>query len=151
MSLGNRIAEAALRGITGAYILNSGIGKLSLDEDHAKGLQGMAATGIPQVAELDPKTFGSAVAWSEIAVAGGLLTPFIPRRLAGLGLGAFAGGLLSMYFGNDQMTESDGVRPSAAGIPLSKDIWLAAIAVALITAGGAKKAANKAGRRAKRA
>ncbi len=143
MSLGNRIAEVALRGITGAYILNSGIGKLSLDEDHAKALQGMAATGIPPLAELDPKTFGTALAWSEIAIAGGLLAPFVPRRLAGLGLSAFAGGLLSMYFRNDKMTESDGIRPTPAGIPLSKDVWLAAIALALIAATGSGKGPKK--------
>ena len=37
-----------------------------------------------------------------------------------------------MYFGNDAMTEDDGIRPSQEGLPLSKDSWLVAIGAALM-------------------
>ncbi|NDK32478.1 hypothetical protein [Nesterenkonia haasae] len=131
------ISALALRTIPGAFILNAGISKLKLDGESAAGLQGMASTGVPAVKQLSPETFGKTLAWGEIALGSALLTPLVSNRLAGLALGGFSAGMLSMYFRNDAMTESDGVRPSQDGTPLAKDLWLAAIAVALIS--GQKK------------
>ena len=37
-----------------------------------------------------------------------------------------------MYFRNPQMTQEDGIRPSEAGISLSKDVFLSAIGAALV-------------------
>ena len=37
-----------------------------------------------------------------------------------------------MYFGNDAMTEDDGIRPSQEGLALSKDSWLVSIGTALM-------------------
>ncbi|MHC9579395.1 hypothetical protein ACQQ6Z_03670 [Corynebacterium diphtheriae] len=55
-------------------------------------------------------------------------------RVAGLMLGAFFSGLLSMYFGEESNTEKkDGIRPSQSGLSLAKDSWLFAIAGALLT------------------
>lgn len=127
-----KLSTLALRAVPGAFILNSGIGKLRLNAESAAGLQGMAATGIPAVKGLPPEQFGKALAWGEIAVGAALLTPAVNTRLAGLALGGFSAGLLSIYFRNDAMTESDGVRPSQDGTALAKDTWLAAIAVALV-------------------
>ncbi|GAA4918301.1 hypothetical protein [Nesterenkonia rhizosphaerae] len=128
-----KLSTLALRTIPGAFILNSGIGKLRLNAESAAGLQDMAATGIPAVKNLPPQKFGKALAWGEIGVGAALLTPVVSNRLAGLALGGFSAGLLSMYFRNDAMTEADGVRPTQDGTALAKDTWLAAIAVALIT------------------
>ena len=127
-----RISNAILRGVPGAYLLQSGYGKLSMDAQSAEGLQQFAATGVPQFAEWDPKTFATFVAGSELAIGGALLTPFVSKRLAGAGLLAFSAGLLSMYFRNPQMTQQDGIRPSEAGISLSKDVFLSAIGAALM-------------------
>ncbi|PRZ17864.1 hypothetical protein [Nesterenkonia sandarakina] len=135
------ISTLALRTVPGAFILNAGIGKLGLDAESAAGMQGMAATGVPAVKQLSPEQFGKALAWGEIALGSALLTPFVSNRVAGLALGGFAAGMLSMYFRNDGMTESDGVRPTQDGTPLAKDAWLAAIAIALVSSG--KKASNK--------
>ena len=44
-----KISTALLRAVPGAFILNSGIGKLGLDEESAAGLQQMAANGVPMV------------------------------------------------------------------------------------------------------
>lgn len=123
-----------LRGISGAYFLNSGVGKLNMPTEAASGLQQFAATGIPQVSDVDADTFAKVVSWSEIGVGASLLTPVVSNRLAGLGLGAITAGFLSIYFRNDQMTEKDGVRPSEAGTGLSKDFFIAAVAGALVTA-----------------
>ena len=95
------------------------------------------------------------LAGSEIAVGAALLTPIVPRRLAGLALGAFSAGLLAMYFNTDEMTEEDGIRPSQAGTAVAKDSWLAAIAAALILQSKsdkkkAKKAAKKAAKSSKK-
>ena len=127
-----RISNAILRGVPGAYLLQSGYGKLSMDAQSAEGLQQFAATGVPQFAEWDPKTFATFVAGSELAIGGALLTPFVSKRLAGAGLLAFSAGLLTMYFRNSEMTKDDGIRPSEQGISLSKDFFLAAIGAGLM-------------------
>lgn len=139
------ISNAILRGVSGAYILQSGYGKLGLPNEATAGIQGLAATGIPAVADMDSDTFGKFVAYSELGIGGALLAPFIPSRLAGLGLGAFSAGLLAIYFRNPAMTQDDGIRPSQDGTGLSKDLFLAAIAGALVFAPAKKrkKAKNK--------
>ncbi len=126
------ISSAILRGVSGAYLVQSGYGKMGLPAEAAAGMQGFASSGIPALSKLDPDTFGKFVAYSELGIGGALLTPFVPNRLAGLALGAFSGGLLSIYFRNPAMTQEDGVRPSDDGMALSKDIFLAGIAGALV-------------------
>ena len=159
------ISNAILRGVSGAYILQSGYGKLGLPNEAAAGIQGLAATGIPAVADMDsdyigeateydkkemleerrPKSWLKSVSAFANGIGGALLAPFIPSRLAGLGLGAFSAGLLAIYFRNPAMTQDDGIRPSQDGTGLSKDLFLAAIAGALVFAPAKKrkKAKNK--------
>ena len=58
-----------IRVATGAYILNSGIGKLGADEGTAQFLHGAAAGTYPSVfKDMKPKTFAQVLAYSEIAV-----------------------------------------------------------------------------------
>ncbi|ALV46726.1 hypothetical protein MB46_15715 [Arthrobacter alpinus] len=130
--MGFSISNAALRIVSGGFILNSGINKLNLPAEHAAGLQEMAQRAIPQVGHLKPEQFGKYLSYSEIGLGTLILTPFIPSRLAGLALGAFSGGLVATYLKTPGMTEADGVRPTVAGTPLAKDFWLAGIAVALL-------------------
>ena len=137
------LSNLALRAIPGAFILNSGYGKLNLDEQTAGQLQSMAANAFPAVKDLDAETFGKALAYSEFVVGGALVLPVVPSRVAGLALGAFAGGLLTMYFKTDEMTEEDGIRPSQAGTAVAKDSWIAAIALALILQNKGKKKNKK--------
>lgn len=125
-------ASAALRVPLGLYILNSGLGKFGAGKEQSEGLQDMAATGIPALDEFNPETFTKTLAAGETALAAALLLPFVSNRLAGFGLATFGAGLLTMYFGNDEMTEDDGIRPSNAGLALSKDAWLVAIGAALM-------------------
>lgn len=139
----NKFATYVLRAVPGAFILNSGLGKLGAPPEAAAGMQAMAASGIPQLGELEPTQFAKLLAYGEIALGSALLLPFIPNKLAGLGLGAFSGGLMSMYLRNESMTEEDGIRPSQDGIALAKDSWLAAIAVALLLSGKKRKKAKQ--------
>ena len=127
------LSNAILRGVTGAFVLNSGISKRNMPTEAAQGLQGFATTGVPALAKMSPDAFGKFISYSEIGVGAALLTPFVPKRVAGAALGAFSAGLLSMYFRNPAMTEADGVRPSQEGMSLAKDSFMAAIAGALIT------------------
>ncbi|MFQ4148017.1 hypothetical protein AAGW05_04860 [Arthrobacter sp. LAPM80] len=130
--MGFSISNAALRLVSGAFILNSGIGKLHLPPEHAAGLQASAQRVIPQAGKLTPEQFGRSLSASEIALGVFLLTPFVPSRLAGLALGVFSGGLLATYLKTPGMTEPGSIRPTPAGTAMSKDIWLAGIAAALV-------------------
>ena len=127
------LSNAILRGVTGAFVLNSGLSKRGMPTEAAQGLQGFAATGVPAVAKMSPDAFGKSVAYSEVGIGAALLTPVVPKKVAGAALGVFSAGLLSMYFRNPAMTESDGIRPSQDGMSLAKDAFMAAIAGALIT------------------
>ena len=126
------LSHAVLRLATGAYLLNSGISKLSLDEESARAVQGMAANAVPQVKQVPAATFGKALAASEIALGGALLLPLIPTKLAALGLTGFGAGLVAVYAKTPGLTQGDGIRPTQAGISMAKDTWLAAIGLALL-------------------
>lgn len=127
------LSNAILRGVTGAFVLNSGLSKRGMPTEAAEGLQGFAATGVPAVAKMSPDAFGKFVSYSEIGIGGALLAPFVSKRIAGGALGVFSAGLLSMYFRNPSMTESDGIRPTQDGMSLAKDSFMLAIAGALVT------------------
>ncbi|MGC5617663.1 hypothetical protein [Georgenia sp. Z1491] len=135
----NAIANIALRGIPGAFILNSGISKIGMDEETAGYVQAEAEKGIPQLGSLEPTQFAKLLSYGEIGVGAALLAPFVPNRLAGLALGGFSAGLLSIYFRDPAKTTDDGVRPSGEGTSLAKDSWMMAIAIALIAGGSRKK------------
>lgn len=127
-----KLSNAALRLTAGALILDSGINKLSMDEGTYGHLKGMAANGVPQVNKLSDKQFGKTLATSETLLGAALLTPFVPAKLAGLGLTAFSAGLLSMYFNIDSLTKDDGVRPTQEGTAMAKDVVLLGAGLALL-------------------
>jgi hypothetical protein len=127
-----RLYHIPLRLTTGAFILNAGWGKRKLDKDSAAGLQAMAARVIPPVNRIDPEKFGKIISYAEMTLGAALLTPFLPSRLAGIGLGIFSGSLLTMYLQTPGMTLQDGIRPSPQGTVLAKDIWMLGIAAALV-------------------
>jgi len=126
------LSNLALRSTTGALILNSGIGKLGMDEDTYGYLQQMAKVGVPQVEKLSANTFGKSLAYGETALGAALLLPVIPAKLAGLGLTVFSAGMLTMYFGDENMTMEDGIRPSQEGTALAKDFVLLGAGLALL-------------------
>ncbi|MDE8670551.1 hypothetical protein PY310_18385 [Pseudarthrobacter sp. H3Y2-7] len=127
-----RLSHIPLRLTTGAFIFNAGWGKRHLDEDAAAQLQGMATTVIPPMGRLDPAKFGKLLSYAEMTLGAALLMPFVPSRLAGLGLGTFSGCLVTLYLKTPGMTLEDGIRPSQQGTALAKDIWMLGIAASLI-------------------
>jgi hypothetical protein len=117
---------------TGAFILNSGLGKWSADEETAARLHGMAVGTYPFLGRLKPKDFARLLSAGEIALGSALLLPVVPAAAAGAGLTAFSAGLLGMYLRTPGMTKEDGVRPSQQGTALAKDVWMLGIGVGLI-------------------
>lgn len=124
-----------LRLATGAFILNSGIGKLGLDEAAAAGLQGMAANVSPLAYNVPASTFGKFLAGVEISLGAALLTPLVPAAVAGAGLTAFSGGLLTMYARTPGMHEPGSPRPTQAGTVLAKDVWMLGSGLSLLLDG----------------
>jgi hypothetical protein len=116
----------------GAFILNSGIGKLSADEETARQLHGFAAGTYPFLAKLKPADFVRLLAAAEIGLGAALLVPVVPAAVAGGGLAAFSGGLLGLYAKTPGMRKAGTPLPTQQGIPLAKDIWMLGIGLGLV-------------------
>ena len=130
------LTHAPLRLATGAFILNSGIGKLGADEGTAQFLHGAASGTYPSLfKDMEPTSFAKLLAYSEIAVGTALVTPKVPATVAGAAVAGFGASLLGMYFTTPSMTLDDGIRPSQEGIPVAKDVWLVGAGLTLILQG----------------
>ncbi|MGI8948770.1 MAG: hypothetical protein ACR2FV_12535 [Ornithinimicrobium sp.] len=124
-----------LRLATGAFILNSGLGKLGADEETAQTLHGTASTAYPFLEDMKPKDFAELLAYGEIALGTALLAPMVPSTVAGTGLAAFGGALFGMYLKLPGMTMDDGIRPTQDGLAFAKDIWMVGAGITLATQG----------------
>jgi uncharacterized membrane protein YphA (DoxX/SURF4 family) len=132
MSISARARRLPGRLAAGAFILNTGLGKLSADEETSARLHGMASRTYPFLAKIPPKDFARVLAIGEIALGSALLLPVVPAAVAGAGLAAFSGGLLGMYLRTPGMTKEDGIRPSQQGTALAKDVWMLGIGLGLV-------------------
>ena len=116
----------------GAFILNSGVGKWSADEETAAQLHGFAVGAYPFLAKLKPKDFVRLLSATEIALGAALLVPVIPSALVGAGLTAFSGGLLGLYARTPGMRKDGTPFPTQQGIALAKDAWMMGIGLGLV-------------------
>ncbi|MBD3781006.1 MAG: DoxX family membrane protein [Micrococcales bacterium] len=117
------VRDLPLRLGAGAYILSSGVDKLSADEETAAGYHGMAAGAYPFLADVDPVTFTKALAATEIALGAGLLLPVAPRKLLAAGFTAFSAGLVGMYWRTPSLRRGPrDPRPSPDGVGVAKDV-----------------------------
>jgi hypothetical protein len=116
----------------GAFILNSGVGKWSADEETAAQLHGFAVGTYPFLAKLKPKDFVRLLAASEIALGAALLVPVIPSAVVGAGLTAFSGGLLGLYARTPGMRKDGTPFPTQQGIAIAKDVWMLGIGLGLV-------------------
>jgi len=139
MQTRTRARHLPMRLTTGGYILNAGVDMIEADHETTKGIHAMAAEAFPVLGEVDPQTFTRILATSEIVLGGALMTPLIPSRYAGAGLGAFAAGLLAMYARIPRMHRSQSIRPTREGLALAKDAWMLGIALALVGDRGSGK------------
>lgn len=132
MGLPVRARHLPARIASGAFILNSGLGKRNADEQTAAGVYGMAKGAYPFLGSLEAKQFVKLLSAGEITLGAALLMPVIPTFLAGAGLAAFAGGLVGMYVRTPALRQPGSLRPSQQGIGIAKDTWLLAIGVGFI-------------------
>jgi hypothetical protein len=139
-------AEIPPRLATGAFILNSGLGKRGADEGTAAGLHGFASGTYPFLKNVPPATFAKALSTAEISIGTLLLTPFVPTAVAGAALTGFSGGLLGLYLRTPGMTKPGrSVAPTQDGLPIAKDVWMFGIGLGLITQGLLDRGSRAAG------
>lgn len=108
----------------GAFILNTGLSKRSLDVEAATGLRDQAAVACAPLKRMDPVHFGKILSTSEIILGVALLVPVVPTWLAAAGLTGFSGVLMRMYFMTPGLTREDGIRPSPAGMAIARDVFM---------------------------
>lgn len=127
--------ELPLRLVTGGFLLNSGLQKRNMPAEAAEGLHGFAQTAeLPAIDQVESTTFARLLSAGEIGLGAALLAPFVPRQVAGVGLTAFAGGLMRLYWKAPGMRQEGDVRPTEEGTGLAKDLWLLGIGVSLLAA-----------------
>jgi hypothetical protein len=149
-----RLSHLPLRLTTGAFVLNSGLGKRGLEGQAAEGMHAMAANAIPQVRNMNPTTFGQTLSTAEIALGSALLLPFVSPVVAGAALTGFGAGLVQLYLKTPGMRQEGSLAPSQEGTALAKDVWLLGAGLALLLDGltdEARGAAKSARKKAKRA
>jgi uncharacterized membrane protein YphA (DoxX/SURF4 family) len=132
MTIAAKARRLPVRLATGAFILNSGLGKWSAAEETAGRVHAIAAGSYPFLGKLRPRDFTRLLAAGEIGLGAALLLPVVPTAVAGAGLTAFSAGLLGLYARTPGMRLEGSLRPTRQGVPLAKDIWLAGIGLGLL-------------------
>ncbi|MCM0679039.1 hypothetical protein NCC78_30870 [Micromonospora phytophila] len=127
-----KVSHLPLRISIGAFILNSGLGKRSLEGEALQMTHGMAVGALPQLGRIPAERFVPLLSRAEMALGAALLTPVVPSALAGLGLAAFGAGLVQLYLKTPGMREPGSLRPTQQGIGLAKDVWLLGAGLTLV-------------------
>ncbi|MEV4631433.1 hypothetical protein AB0J90_34700 [Micromonospora sp. NPDC049523] len=126
------LSHLPLRVALGAYILNSGVSKWTLEGESAEGLHGMAAGAVPALKRFDARTFARLLAGTEITLGAALLLPVIPSALVGAGLVGLGGGLMRLYWVTPGLRRPNDVRPTEQGTGIAKDSWLLGAGLTMI-------------------
>jgi hypothetical protein len=127
-----RMANLPERLSAAVIILNAGAGKLRADDDRAAAVHGMAAGAYPFLADMPAGQFTRLLGASELVLGGALVLPVVGDGLAGLGLAAFAAGLLGLYAKTPGLRREGSVLPSPQGTAIAKDVWLLGIGLGLM-------------------
>jgi hypothetical protein len=131
--MATKLWHVPVRLATGAVILDQGLSKLGMDEEHAKWFHERAVLVYPQLGDVAPKDFVQLLAAGEIALGSSLLgIGLVPPGVAGLGLTAFGGSLTRLYLIAPGMRREGSLGPTQQGIALVKDSWMLAIGAALV-------------------
>lgn len=125
------LRQLPLRLTAGAFMLNSGFGKVDADKSTAEQLHGFASGTYPMLGTVEPVVFAKTLSAAEIATGVALLVPFVPAAVAGIGLTAFSAGLIGLYLKTPGMRKQGSLRPTEQGIALAKDVWLLGIGLSL--------------------
>jgi len=126
------IRSIPVRLATGAYILHAGIEKWNAPPERAAALQGAASGAFPMLRRIPPVRFVKLLSAGEMALGSALLTPLVSNRLAGLGLTAFSGSLVAMYWRTPTLRRAGSVWPTPQGVAVSKDVWMLGAGLSLL-------------------
>jgi hypothetical protein len=132
MSIAAKLRRAPGRIVSGAFILNTGISKITGTEDQAKALHGMASSAFPVLEKVPPKPFVTALGAGEATLGAALLLPIVPAGVAGLALTAFSGSLLTLWWRTPGMHAEGSPRPTQQGTTIAKDVWMLGIGSGLL-------------------
>jgi len=132
MGLSIKLRQLPPRLAAGAFFLNSGVEKLSADEETAAKLHGFASATYPFLGKLSARDFTRILAVGEIVVGAALVVPVVPGIVAGAGLTAFAAGTMGLYARTPGLRQPGSLRPTENGLPIAKDSWLVGIGLGLI-------------------
>src|SRR5258707_15536674 len=121
MGLSIKLRQVPPRLAAGAFFLNSGIEKLSADEETAAKLHGFASGTYPFLGKLNARNFTKILAITEIAVGAMLVIPVVPGIVAGAGLTAVAGRALRLFARAPRAPQARPPRPLRNRGPLPKD------------------------------
>lgn len=116
----------------GAFILNTGVTKRSLDAEGATGLRDQAANAFPFLKQVDPMRFGKALSAFEITLGTALLAPMVPTWAAAAVLSGFSAALMRVYLKTPGMTRDDGIRPAPAGMGIARDVFMLGSGLGLV-------------------
>jgi hypothetical protein len=127
-----KVSHFPLRVAIGAFFLNSGLSKWSLEGQAVESTHAMAVNAVPQLQRLRPSVFARLLAGTELAIGAALIVPVVPSALAGLALCGFGGGLMRLYWVTPGMHQPGDPRPTQQGVPLAKDSWLLGAGLTLV-------------------
>ena len=127
-----KLRNVPTRLATGAYILHAGWGKWHGNEEQAAGVHGMASGVFPMFKTMKATDFLKMLSVGEMAVGAALLAPVVSPAIAGAGLSAFSGALVTMYLRTDSLHKPGSIWPTPQGTGVSKDVWMLAIGLGLI-------------------
>jgi hypothetical protein len=116
----------------GAFIANSGLGKLRSDRETAESLQAMATQAYPVLGSLGPVAFARLLGATELALGLALMVPLVPTATVAAALTGFAGGLLGLYARVPGLREPGSWRPTRQGTAVAKDLWLVGMGLSLL-------------------
>jgi hypothetical protein len=127
-----KVSHFPLRVAIGAFFLNSGLSKWSLEGQAVESTHAMAVGAVPQFQRLRPSVFARLLAGTELAIGTALIVPVVPSALVGLALCGFGGGLMRLYWATPGMHQPGDPRPTQQGVPLAKDSWLIGAGLTLV-------------------
>lgn len=134
---------------TGAFIVNSGVGKLQADDETAARMHAMASGAYPMLENLGPGLFARALGSAEVALGTALVVPVVPTAVAAAGLTVFSAGLLGLYARTPGVRQEGSWRPTQQGTALAKDVWLLGIGLSLLADRAGARRRRRRARRAK--
>jgi hypothetical protein len=145
------LSHLPLRLAIGAFFLNSGLEKRTLEEVPATALHGMSVGALPPLKHVKPTTFTKLLSGTELAIGTALVLPVVPSIVVGAALCGFSAGLLRVYWATPGLHHQGNPRPTQAGVPLAKDLWLFGAGLTMIIGDVASRKRARGRRPAKRA